>query len=81
MEVFMEKILVSLPDDLVRRMRIVIPNRQRSKVVADLLEKEVGQREHALYKCACDVEADEELNKEMEEWEITTGNGLNNETW
>ena len=77
----MEKILVSLPDDLVRRMRIVIPNRQRSKVVADLLEKEVRQREHALYKCACSVEADDEMNKEMTEWEITTGDGLNNETW
>jgi len=77
----MEKILVSLPDDLVRRMRIVIPNRQRSKVVAGLLEKEVKLRELALYNCACEVEADELLNEEMAEWEITIEDGLNNETW
>ncbi len=77
----MEKILVSLPDDLVRRMRTVIPNRQRSKVVAGLLENEVKQRELALYNCARDVEADELLNKEMAEWETTTEDGLNNETW
>jgi metal-responsive CopG/Arc/MetJ family transcriptional regulator len=46
----MEKVLISLPDDLVRRMRVVIPNRQRSKVVAALLEKEVEQRDdHSSY--------------------------------
>lgn len=77
----MEKILVSLPDDLARRMRIVIPSRQRSKVVAGLLENEVIQRELTLYECACAVEADELLNKEMAEWETTTEDGLNNETW
>lgn len=77
----MEKVLISLPDNLVRRMRVVIPNRQRSKVVAALLEKEVKQREQALYKCACDVEADEALNTEMAEWDITSGDGLTNETW
>lgn len=77
----MEKVLVSLPDDLARRMRVVIPNRQRSQVVATLLEKEVEQREQALYRCARDVEADEVLNTEMAKWEITSGDGLNNETW
>ena len=77
----MEKVLVSLPDDLARRMRVVIPNRQRSKVVAALLEKEIEQREQALYRCACDVEADEALNTEMVEWEVTSSDGITNETW
>lgn len=77
----MEKVLISLPDDLARRMRVVIPSRQRSKVIAALLKNEVEQREQVLYGCACDVEADEALNEEMAEWEITTGDGLNNETW
>jgi len=72
----MGKVLVSLPDDLVRRMRVVIPDKQRSKVVAALLEKEVDHREQALYRCACAVEADDTLNKEMAEWEITSGDGL-----
>ena len=77
----MEKVLVSLPDDLARRMLVVIPNRQRSKVVAALLEKEIEQREQALYRCACDVEADEALNTEMAEWEVTSSDGITNETW
>ncbi|RUM40008.1 MAG: hypothetical protein DSY80_10950 [Desulfocapsa sp.] len=77
----MEKVLVSLPDDLARRMRVVIPPRQRSKVVAALLQKEVEQREQALYRCACKVEADEDLNREMAEWEPTISDGLTNETW
>ena len=37
----MEKVLVSLPDDLVVRMRTIIPTRQRSKVLAKLLEEEL----------------------------------------
>ena len=32
----MEKILVSLPDDLVKRMKTVIPARKRSQVVKEL---------------------------------------------
>ena len=77
----MQKVLVSLPDNLAERMRAVIPNRQRSKVLAELLEKEVEKREAALYQCACDVEADEALNKEMADWNATMNDGLENETW
>lgn len=77
----MQKILVSLPDELAQRLRAVIPNRQRSKVVASLLEREVAQREKALYQCACDVEADESLNAEMAEWNGTVEDGLESESW
>ena len=34
----MQKILVSLPEDLVNRMKTTIPARQRSQVVEELLE-------------------------------------------
>ncbi len=77
----MQKVLVSLPDDLADRMRAVIPNRQRSKVLSNLLEKEIKKREEALYQCACDVEADEALNKEMAHWDATVEDGLEDETW
>ena len=77
----MQKILVSLPDNLADRMRAVIPNRQRSKVLSNLLEKEIKKREEALYQCACDVEADEVLNKEMAHWDATVEDGLEDETW
>ena len=77
----MQKVLVSLPDSLADRMRAVIPNRQRSKVLSNLLEKEIKKREEALYQCACDVEADEALNREMAHWDATVEDGLKDETW
>ncbi len=77
----MQKILFSLPDALVMQMRAYIPSKQRSKVVTQLLEKELKRREQALYKCALDVEADESLNDEIKDWEIAQNDGLDNETW
>ena len=62
----MQKVLISLPDDLFARMRAVIPNRQRSRIIAIVLEDEVKRREH---DCAKDIEADKALNTEMSEWD------------
>jgi hypothetical protein len=79
--VFMEKIRVSLPNDLVKRMRTVIPARKRSQVVNDLLEREITRREEVLFQCALAVEKDEALNQEMAEWDTTTGDGIESEAW
>ncbi|MBW1701156.1 MAG: hypothetical protein JRJ11_06355 [Deltaproteobacteria bacterium] len=77
----MQKILISLPDDLTARMRVVIPPRQRSKIIAKILEKEVKKREKNLYNCALEVEADESLNREMSDWDVTVGDGIEPEPW
>jgi metal-responsive CopG/Arc/MetJ family transcriptional regulator len=77
----MQKILVSLPDDLVKRMKTTIPARKRSQVVKELLEREIRRREKALYACAVAVEKDKALNREMAEWDVTTGDGIEPETW
>ena len=77
----MQKILFSLPDKLAERMKAVIPPRQRSKVLSELLEDEIKRREKRLYQCALDVEKDEALNKEMDDWNTTTGDGIDAETW
>lgn len=77
----MEKILVSLPNDLVKRMKSVIPVRKRSQVVKDLLEQEIARREEALFQCALAVEKDEALNQDMAEWDVTTGDGIESEAW
>jgi len=77
----MQKVLISLPSMLADRMKAVIPSRQRSKVLAKLLEDEVARREAALYQCAREVENDQDLNAEMEDWNTTTGDGINAETW
>ena len=77
----MQKVLVSLPDHLLARMKAVIPNRQRSKIIAQVLESEIAKRERDLYECASDVETDKALNTEMSEWDLTVGDGIEPETW
>lgn len=76
----MQKVLFSLPDRLVSRMRASIPPKQRSKVVARLLEEELEKREQALYQCALEVEADDALGEEMKEWETTVGDGISDDS-
>jgi hypothetical protein len=75
------KVLVSLSDELYARMQVVIPPRQRSKVVGDLLEEEVRRREQELYECALAVEQDEQLHAELADWGVTVGDGIETETW
>ena len=77
----MQKVLVSLPDELAARMRATIPPRQRSKVLSKMLEDEIKRRESALYECALKVEADQSLNEEMDDWNTTVGDGIDAETW
>ena len=77
----MQKVLISLPDKLVDRMKAVIPPGQRSKVLTGLLEDEIKRREKGLYQCALAVENDEALNKEMEDWNTTVVDGIDAETW
>jgi len=72
----MQKVLFSLPDEEVKRLRLLIPEKQRSKVIAVILKKELDKREHALYECAKAVEEDEALNKEMQDWNVTLNDGL-----
>lgn len=76
----MQKVLFSLPDRLVARMRASIPSKQRSKVIARLLEQELEKREQALYQCALEVEADDALREEMKDWDITVDDGLNHDS-
>ena len=77
----MEKVLVSLPDVLAEKLRSFIPSRQRSRVISRLIEKEVDRRERLLYECAVAVEKDAKLHHEMKDWDVTVGDGLNDEAW
>jgi hypothetical protein len=70
------KVLVSIPDSLYGKMIATIPPRQRSKVIARLLEDEIKKREQKLYQAALAVEQDEELDAEMRDWEVTVGDGI-----
>lgn len=70
------KVLVSIPDSLYSRMTAAIPPRQRSRLIAKLLEDELRKREQELYQAALAVEQDEELGAEMREWDVTLGDGI-----
>ncbi|MBU0456129.1 MAG: hypothetical protein KKA99_05090, partial [Gammaproteobacteria bacterium] len=72
--------LISIPENLAARFRALVPPRQRSKMLVRLIEKEIAEKENELYACAKAVEKDEALTKEMEDWEITLQDGLENET-
>jgi len=77
----MNKILISVPDQLALRFKAVIPQRQRSKVISSLIEQEVQKREKQLYDCALAVEKDQALHNEMKEWNIILQDGLEDESW
>ncbi len=63
------KVMFSFSDQLVARMRAIIPARERSKVVAMLLEKEILAREKKLYLCAKSLEENNALSDEMTTWD------------
>jgi len=77
----MERVLISMTDQLAARLRAAIPARQRSKTITHLIEKEIEKRERLLYECALAVENDSALEKEMKDWDITLQDGLNDESW
>ena len=73
----MSKVMFSFPEKLVMRMRAVIPARERSKVLADLLEQEIKTREQHLYTCAKELEESKDLKEEMAVWDSEfVGDGL-----
>lgn len=69
----MSKVIFSFPDKLVSRMKAVIPARERSKVLAELLEEEINKREQQLYISAKELEESEFLKEEMIVWDQQFG--------
>lgn len=65
----MAKVMFSLPDKLVIRMKATISVGERSKLVAEILSKEVEAREEGLYKLAVKLEANRGLRQEMAVWD------------
>lgn len=77
----MAKVLISIPDKIASRMRASIPAKQRSKIIVQLIKKEIEKREKVLYECAAIVEQDNELSQEMNDWDVTLQDGLADESW
>jgi metal-responsive CopG/Arc/MetJ family transcriptional regulator len=70
-----EKITISLPKDLVNTLREIIPDRKRSKFIADLLKKQFQkQKEQTLIKAYKDAYT--EIKTENQEFDGVTGDGI-----
>lgn len=77
----MQKVMISIPDVLAERMRAFIPSGQRSRIIVEILEAEIRKRELELYRCALDLEKDEDLNKEIDDWNSVAGDNIEPESW
>jgi len=70
-----EKVTISLPKEIVDTLREVIPDRKRSKFIADLLKKQFQkQKEQILIKAYKDAYA--EIKSEYQEFEGTINDGI-----
>jgi hypothetical protein len=77
----MQKVLISMPDSILSRLRAIVPDRQRSKFISSIVEKELKKREQNLFQCALKVEKDKALNADMKNWDATLNDGLEHESW
>ncbi len=69
-------LVLKLPDELVMRFKSMVPNRQRTRVIAALMESEINRREKELECVAAEVEADVALKEDMRDWDTTIADGI-----
>ena len=69
-------LVLKLPDELVSRFKSMVPNRQRTRVIASLMESEIKRREQELELVAAEVEADVALREDMRDWDVTVADGI-----
>jgi len=77
-----QQLLVRLPEELLRRLKRQVPARGRSAFVQHLLEQALapeGREDDPLDRAALEVEQDERLLAEMDEWEFTFADRLETE--
>jgi len=71
----------TIPKEIYYALKMVIPNRQRSKVITKLIKQEVQKRELLLSGVAKAVEKDKMLNEEMSDWGVTLNDGVKDLEW
>ena len=70
-----EKVTISLPKEIANTLRETIPDRKRSKFIADILKKQFQkQKEQALIKAYKDAYT--EIKTENQEFDGVTGDGI-----
>jgi len=71
----MSKVMLSLPNNLLMRLKNLVPPGERSQVMVKLLKKEIEEREaELLYQSAIELEDNLALKAEMKEWDKAFSN-------
>ena len=63
------RITLSIPETVARRFRASVPQRQRSRLVTALLEKELAKQEGSLAEACLAANRDRALETEIDEWQ------------
>lgn len=63
------RLTLSIPDTVAYRFQVAVPPRQRSKLVARLLEQTLAEREESLAASCRAANRDAALAKETDEWQ------------
>lgn len=63
------RLTLSIPDTVAYRFQVAVPPRQRSKLVARLLEQALAEREESLAASCRAANRDAALAKETDEWQ------------
>jgi hypothetical protein len=70
-------ITLTLPENLVKDLHLYISRRHISKFVAQMVEKGLESRKEMLAKEFREASQDSERNAEIEIWDTTLGDGIN----
>lgn len=63
------RMTLSIPDVVARRFQVVVPARQRSQLVARLLEQEMSMYDNALAAACREANRDKALEQEIAQWQ------------
>lgn len=63
------RITLSIPDAVARRFQAAVPARHRSRLVTQLIERELAQRADALAAACVAANSDLVLETEINEWQ------------
>jgi hypothetical protein len=63
------RVTLSIPDAVAERFQVVVPARKRSRLVTELIERELKKHESKLASACRAANRDEDLEREIEEWQ------------
>ena len=69
-------ISITLTESLIRDLRTYVPQRQVSKFIQELVQKEIDHKKEMLTKAYQEAAQDEERNAEIALWDNLIGDGL-----